>query len=121
MAVQRIQLTNAADCVITVMEGDKLDDSNGRITIKDSDGVDIDMTQYTNVEFNVYRDQETKSLMYQFKQPVGSQGGITLGVGYFDLLANPFPLEAGSYRFGLRETDSPQTLAYGSFVVTDRF
>jgi hypothetical protein len=121
MAVQEIKLTNAAECLIRVVEGDKLSATNGRITITDAQGANVDMSAYSGVEFNIYRDQETKARMYQFVEPVGSEGGLTLGDGYFDLLADPFPLESGEYRFGLREMDSPITLAYGDFIVLDRF
>lgn len=121
MSEQIIDLTNAADCRIRVVEGDKLDDTNGRITITDAQGANIDMSAYSIVEFNIYRDQETKSRLYQFRQPLDGEGGLTLGDGYFDLLADPFPLQTGEYRFGLREMDSPITLAYGNFIVLDRF
>lgn len=116
-----IQLTNAAECDIEVMAGDKLDDTNARITIKDADDVNVDMSSYTTVELNVYRDADYKSRVYQFREPLNGQGGLTLGNGYFDLLADPLPLEAGTYRYGLREMDSPITLATGKFIVSKRY
>ena len=116
-----VQLTRAAECDIEVMEGDKLDSTNAQITIKDADGVNINMSSYTDVEFNIYRDETFKSLIYTFKNTSGGDGTMTLGDGYFILEADPFPLSEGEYRYGLRELDSPITLAVGKFIVSRRY
>ncbi len=113
----KVELTNAAEVDIEVIEGDKLDASNATITVKDSTGANYDMSAFSNVEFNVYRDEEFQSKILTFTNPVS----MTLGDGYFILLAAPLTLVAGIYRFGLREIDSPNTLAIGHFIVIRRY
>lgn len=112
-----VELTNAATVDIEVTQGDKLDSLNATITIVDADGVNIDMTQFSGVELNIYRDEDFKSRIYQFTNPAS----MTLGDGFFILLASPFTLQAGTYRYGLKETDSPLTLATGDFIVNPSY
>lgn len=113
----KINLTVAAEVDIEVVQGDKLDMNNATITIVDHLGDPVDMTLYANVELNIYRDEEFQSRIYQFTNP----DSMTLGIGYFILLADPFPLSEGRHRYGLREMDGPGTLATGYFIINRKY
>lgn len=118
MATQKVTLTNAAEVDIEVTEGDKLDATNATITITDAAGTPIDLTVFTEVQLNIYRDEEFKSKIYTFSK-VGAT--LTTAVGSFVLLADPFSLVEDTYRYGLREADSPLTLATGHFIVKKKY
>ena len=116
--METIELTNAAEYDIVVIEGDKLEDPRSTIAIFNSDGSLHDMTVYSSVELDIYRDKNFQSKIYSFKT---SDSTLLLGNGFFTLVADPFTLSKETYRYGLRELDSPATLAFGHFIVKRKF
>lgn len=114
-----IDLTNAPEIDITVIEGDKLSAENATIIILKADDTNLDMTAYADVELNIYRDEDFRSRIHQFKN-TAAPSTMTLGDGFFILLADPFSLQAKTYRYALRELDSPLTLSIGHFIVKRR-
>lgn len=117
---QYIDLTPAPEFNINIVQKDKLNHYNATINVFDSEDQPFDMTQYDKVELVVYRNDESGGELFKFSTET-DPAGIVLGPSFFILVTDGMPMTPGTYRFGLRELDNPQTLGKGYFIVSRRY
>jgi len=114
---EELQLHVASEVKLIALEGDMVDDGSSTISIDDAALTKVNLLEFDEVRLDVFDDLYYHSRIFRF---TNLDGSLIRGDGFFSLVASPFPLKSGNYKYKLQVLISEgnyKALAYSDFEI----